>query len=297
MVIYATDMSPTPSPSPSPSPPSFFSSKSQSKQPHHHPTPFPFFPLLPLELRLQIYSESLLQHPRVLSITSTPTSSLHCPSPHSALLSLNREARREALQSYHLIRDLEGESGFYYNPHLDTIHLTSSTKYSSSSSADIADGAEEGGEGWREEGEERDGEEVAASSTSTPQTNWLLHLSQITSSLPSPLGVYSLALRGVSTLPPSSAFLFSGGSKVREMLMLVGPGAHRSGASTYCGVSVGFMRRMMCREMERALELMDQAGGFESGRCPGLVPLVGGGEGDVEGRVLEVWGGGVLVVR
>merc|ERR1711939_1016560 len=189
----------------------------------------------------------------------------HSPS-SPALLSLNREARHEALQSYHLIRDLEGERGFYYNPHLDTIHLTSSTKYSSSSSSSSAS---------------------EASSTSTPQDEWLLSLSQITSSLPSSLGVYSLALRGVSTLPPSSTFLSSGGSKVREMLMLVGPGAHRRGTSTYCGVSVGFMRKMMCREMERALEVMDEAGGFESGRCPTLVPLVGGSEDEVEERVLE----------
>lgn len=80
------------------------------------------------------------------------------------------------------------------------------------------------------------------------------------------------------------------------MLMLVGPGAHRRGTSTYCGVSVGFMRKMMCREMERALEVMDEAGGFESGRCPTLVPLVGGSEDEVEERVLEERGEGVLVV-
>ncbi|KAH7400187.1 hypothetical protein BKA64DRAFT_476712 [Cadophora sp. MPI-SDFR-AT-0126] len=213
MVIYATDMSPSPSPEPS-SPSSYPFSKSKQRQ-QDPPTTFPLFPLLPLELRLQIYAEALLLQPRVLSITSTPTSSLHCLSPHPSLLSLNREARREALQSYHLIRDLEGEHGFYYNPHLDTIHLTSSTKYSSSSSSE------------------------ASSTTSTPQDEWLLSLSQISSSLPPPLGVYSLALRGVSTLPPSSTFLSSGGSKVREMLMLVGPGAHRRGASSYCGVSGG----------------------------------------------------------
>jgi len=282
MVIYATDMSPTPSPShsrntspePSPSSSSPFSFRAKQKQ-RESPTTFSLFPLLPLELRLQIYAEALLLHPRVLSISSTPSSSLHCSSSHPALLSLNREARHEALQSYHLIRDLEGERGFYYNPHLDTIHLTSSTKYSSSSSSSSAS---------------------EASSTSTPQDEWLLSLSQITSSLPSSLGVYSLALRGVSTLPPSSTFLSSGGSKVREMLMLVGPGAHRRGTSTYCGVSVGFMRKMMCREMERALEVMDEAGGFESGRCPTLVPLVGGSEDEVEERVLEERGEGVLVV-
>lgn len=78
--------------------------------------------------------------------------------------------------------------------------------------------------------------------------------------------------------------------------MLVGPGAHRRGASTYCGVSVGFMRKLVCREMERALEGMDQAGGFESGRVPWLVPLVGGGEDEVQRRVLEERGEGVLVI-
>lgn len=78
--------------------------------------------------------------------------------------------------------------------------------------------------------------------------------------------------------------------------MLVGPGAHRRGASTYCGVSVGFMRKMICREMERALEVMDQAGGFESGRCPSCRPIVGGTEEEVEGRVLEERGEGVLVL-
>ncbi|KAH9204113.1 hypothetical protein DL95DRAFT_398771 [Leptodontidium sp. 2 PMI_412] len=271
MVIYATDMSLTPSPSHSrnPSPEPSSSSYSKSKQPSQQPTTtFPLFPHLTLELRLQIYTEALLLHPRVLSVTSTSTSSLHCTSPHPALLSLNREARHEALQSYHLIRDLEGERGFYYNPLLDTIHLTSSTKYAA----------------------------AEASTTSTPQDEWLLSLSQISSSLPQHLGVYSLALRGVSTLPPSSSFVSSGGSKVREMLMLVGPGAHRRGASTYCGVGVGFMRKMMCREIERALEAMDQAGGFESGRVPSLVPLVGGTEDEVEERVLEERGEGVLVV-
>jgi len=269
MVIYATDMSPSPSP-PRSRNPSPFSKQASTSSPEQQapPTTFPLFALLPLELRLQIYHEALLLHPRVLSINPTSTSSLSCTSPHPALLSLNREARLEALQSYHLILDLEGERGFYYNPLLDTIHLTSSTKYAA----------------------------AEASTTSTPQDEWLLWLSQISSSLPQHLGVYSLALRGVSTLPPSSSFLSSGGNKVREMLMLVGPGAHRTGASTYCGVGVGFMRKMMCREMERALEVMDDAGGFESGRVPSLVPLVGGSEDEVQERVLEERGDGLLII-
>ncbi|CAL3970178.1 unnamed protein product [Diplocarpon coronariae] len=212
---------------------------------------FTLFPLLPLELRLQIYSEFNLLSPRVLSIK--PTAS-----------------RSETLKSYHLIPDLEGQPRFYYNPMLDTIHLTSSTKYAASS---------------------------ALSSTSTaPQDDWLLSLSQISSSLPETQGVYSLALRGVLTLPPANVFFESGGAKCREMLVLVGPGAHRRGASSYCGVGVGFMRQLLVREVERSLELME--GGFETGRAPALVALVGGGEGDegLQERVLDERGRGLVLV-
>ncbi|KAL2061162.1 hypothetical protein VTL71DRAFT_7435 [Oculimacula yallundae] len=266
----------------SPSPFAASSSSSRSTYPTPiapAPTTFPLFTHLPYELRLQIYHEIILLHPRVLSITTTPTSTLSCSSPHPALLSLNREARHECLKTYHLIRDLEGERAFYYDPFLDTIHLTSTTKYAYEQ-AQITAQAE------------------GVESTTSPSDEYLTHLSLITSSLPSSLGVYSLALRGVSTLPPSSTFLSSGGNKVREIFMLVGPGAHRRGASTYCGVSVGFMRKMLCREMERALERMDEAGGFEGegGKPPVCVPLVGGGEGEVEERVLSERGGGRLVL-
>lgn len=233
------------------------------------PTEFPLFSLLPLELRLQIYAEHLLLTPRVLSIKSTPFSTLHCSSPHPALLSMNRESRAETLKSYFAIRDLEGQQRFYFHPQLDTVHLTSSTKYSA---------------------------ESQASSTSIPQDEWLFSLSQISSSLPPTLGIYSLALRGVQTLPPAAMFFESGGAKVREMLMLVGPGGHRRGSSAYCGVTVGFMRKMMVREVERSLELME--GGFETGRAPLLLALVGGGEGDegLEDRLLEERGEGLLVL-
>ncbi|CZT04590.1 uncharacterized protein RAG0_11019 [Rhynchosporium agropyri] len=295
MVIYATDMTPPPSPSfsrdssPTRSPSSkrrspfalslLSSSSSSTKHPEPTvpaPTTFPLFTLLPLELRLQIYQEFIQQHPRVLSITSTSTSTLYCTSPHPALLSLNREARLECLKKYYMIKDLEGERGFYYDPFLDTIHLTSNTKFQQS--------------------------ELGTSSTSSPSSSeYLTHLSIITSSLPTRLGIFSLALRGVSTLPPSSTFLASGGNKVREIFMLVGPGAHRRGASSYCGVNVGFMRKMMCREMESALEKMDEAGGFGregggAGRVPRCIPLVGGAEGEVQERVLRERGGGRLVL-
>ncbi|KAI6712504.1 hypothetical protein JHW43_004987 [Diplocarpon mali] len=231
---------------------------------------FTLFPLLPLELRLQIYSEFNLLSPRVLSIKPTAVSSLHSSAPHPALLSVCHESRSETLKSYHLIPDLEGQPRFYYNPMLDTIHLTSSTKYAASS---------------------------ALSSTSTaPQDDWLLSLSQISSSLPETQGVYSLALRGVLTLPPANVFFESGGAKCREMLVLVGPGAHRRGASSYCGVGVGFMRQLLVREVERSLELME--GGFETGRAPALVALVGGGEGDegLQERVLDERGRGLVLV-
>ncbi|KAI9051939.1 hypothetical protein LZ554_004194 [Drepanopeziza brunnea f. sp. 'monogermtubi'] len=231
-------------------------------------TEFALFPHLPLELRLQIYSEFNKMSPRVLSVKPGAHSSLLCASTHPALLSVSAESRAETLKSHYPIRDLEGNPRFYYNPLLDTIHLTSDTKYSSD-----------------------------ASSTSTPpQDAWLLSLTQITSSLPPSLGIYSLALRGVKTLPPAGIFFESGGAKVREMLMLVGPGGHRRGPSTYCGVGVGFMRKMMVREVERSLELMEA--GFETGRAPVLLALVGGGKDDegLEERLLDERGWGEVIV-
>ncbi len=56
------------------------------------------------------------------------------------------------------------------------------------------------------------------------------------------------------------------------------------------------MRKMMAREVERSLELMEA--GFETGRAPLLLAILGGGEGDewLEERVLEERGEGVLVL-
>ncbi|KAK6580969.1 hypothetical protein PZA11_006457 [Diplocarpon coronariae] len=223
---------------------------------------FTLFPLLPLELRLQIYSEFNLLSPRVLSIKPTAVSSLHSSAPHPALLSVCHESRSETLKSYHLIPDLEGQPRFYYNPMLDTIHLTSSTKYAASS---------------------------ALSSTSTaPQDDWLLSLSQISSSLPETQGVYSLALRGVLTLPPANVFFESGGAKCREMLVLGREFVLRGRGWVYAA-AVG---------EGGGEESGAYGGGFETGRAPALVALVGGGEGDegLQERVLDERGRGLVLV-
>ncbi|KAL2267014.1 hypothetical protein VTJ83DRAFT_4291 [Remersonia thermophila] len=63
------------------------------------PREFTLFPLLPPEIRIQIYRYCC--HPRITVLAYDPvTTSFHCPTPPPALLQVSREARDEGLRLY-----------------------------------------------------------------------------------------------------------------------------------------------------------------------------------------------------
>ncbi|EAQ87341.1 predicted protein [Chaetomium globosum CBS 148.51] len=114
------------------------------------PTSFTLFPLLPPELRLQIYHHAC--HPRVttLSYLPAPRDTYHCSTPPPPLLHISRESRAEGLRLYAKCLlpsppsppspptqqpppdltesppeddDPQPRRYFYHHPHLDTLYL------------------------------------------------------------------------------------------------------------------------------------------------------------------------------
>lgn len=85
-------------------------------------TSFTIFSSLPTELRLKIFRHACFSRVLTLSYTPATDSFARCPSP--ALLSVNSEARAEALRIYTpFFATSSQEAHIYFNPYLDTIYL------------------------------------------------------------------------------------------------------------------------------------------------------------------------------
>ncbi|PYH96478.1 hypothetical protein BO71DRAFT_397089 [Aspergillus ellipticus CBS 707.79] len=97
-------------------------------------TTFPLFPLLPAEIRLQIWTLSLSHHTRTLAITCDrgihPNSRRYvrcfrANQPNPAQLSINRESRVEALRQYtpYLRTEHAPHACIYLAPERDTVRM------------------------------------------------------------------------------------------------------------------------------------------------------------------------------
>jgi hypothetical protein len=90
-----------------------------------HPQTFHPFPLLPPELRLQVWRASC--RPRIVTLIWDPSHNHYhqTTTPQPPLLSTTHESRTEALRIYRVL--LAGRSPVYFAPHLDTLYIPRST--------------------------------------------------------------------------------------------------------------------------------------------------------------------------
>ncbi|PQE03576.1 hypothetical protein CJF31_00010147 [Rutstroemia sp. NJR-2017a BVV2] len=104
--------------------------------PLHTPTTFPLFPLLPAELRLQIWSHAL-PSPRTLKVKIDAYSSAHAEllgpfAPIPSIMHVCAESRSVGLSIYRLglgpALDADGRN-FYWDPRVDTVYLPPSAAW------------------------------------------------------------------------------------------------------------------------------------------------------------------------
>lgn len=87
---------------------------------------FTIFPNLITELRLNIWTIALFNHPRIIEILAGDNNEYYTPTSSPPLLSTCQESRAIALQHYHLSFPSESHPAkIYFNPSLDTIFYPS----------------------------------------------------------------------------------------------------------------------------------------------------------------------------
>jgi hypothetical protein len=80
---------------------------------------------LPTELRLMILHKTFSSRTVVLEFGGTDSPRLFCRTPNPITLSINRESRTETLRHYEQIYPSYTKSNVYFNPHIDTLLVSS----------------------------------------------------------------------------------------------------------------------------------------------------------------------------
>ena len=88
---------------------------------------FHLFPSLPIELRLKIWSYTLILSPRVVEITDYGSLSQHSRCPLPSPLKACRESRNEVIKQYDKI-DCD-EQTLLFNPSIDTLMVLTTGHY------------------------------------------------------------------------------------------------------------------------------------------------------------------------